>query len=831
MIVMRQSATPVPGVSQNSSDPENEYRLPTHALRRTCSIEHFGFATTEELPHVRNIIGQPRGVRSLEFGLDIDTPGYNVFMLGPTGTGRETALRQFLERHAENGEVPHDWAYVYNFKAPHKPRALKLPPGAGAKLRDAMAELVGNLQHQIPLVLDSKEFRQEIDEMKRGLERQTADIMEKIFANAAEMGFAIVPTSARLAVVPAHNGQPMAPETFALLPEAQRKDMDERRYILEGQLEEATRAARAAEIEVVQSIQKLQANAVNTVLDLHFPKIRELCSSCERAQVWLDDMCLDIMDNLGAFTSERKDDVGATTQPLSKFGGLNKGDSTARVFLRYQVNLIVDHANSKHAPVILESLPTFRNLVGYIQSDVLQGGAMVADFTMIKPGALHQSSGGYLVLDAASVFKQPFAWEALKLSLKSKEVRIENPETQNGAIVLRPKFPEPEPIPISIKVVMLGTPQFYYFLQSADDEFLELFKVKADFAETMERNHENEDQYASFVAARCHEDHLPHFDSTGVAKIVEFGTWLAKDQGRLSTRFGVISDLVYEAAHWARNEGKTTVSSSEVELAIEERIYRTNLIEESLRNRILEGTLLIDTEGEFVGQVNGLTVFQLGDYTFGQPHRVTARAFLGNEGVINIEREVDMAGPIHNKGLLTLRGYLGGQYALEHPLSLTASLTFEQNYSGVEGDSASSTELYALLSALSGYAIRQDIAVTGSVNQFGHLQPIGGVTQKIEGFFDVCKARSLTGTQGVIIPTSNVRNLMLREEVVSAVEEGVFHVYAVENVDKGIEILTGIPAGKRNSDGTFPEGTVHHAVCTHLQDLAEHLEQFSVYGG
>jgi predicted ATP-dependent protease len=803
--------------------------LSPQALRRVCSIDHFEFATTADLPYRRDIIGQPRGVRALEFGVDVDSPGYNVFMLGPTGSGRTTAVRWFLERHAKEGEVPDDWVYVHNFKAPHKPRALMLPPGTGARLRDAMAKLVEDLQSQIPIVLDSQGFRGAVDEIERDLERQRDSIMQEVLAQAAEQQLAIVRTSSGPAVVPASDGQPIAPETFAQLPEAQRKAIEAQRRALEKQLEESVRAGRVAERDASRATRILVADAVAEVLDLHFPGLRKLCADNQRAMRWLDDVRQDIVDNPEAFTADRSEDDGSPTDPPAVLARLQRADSTDGVFRRYKVNLIVDHAVSEGAPVVLHDLPTFQNLVGYIEAETRAGGAVFADFTMIKPGALHQANGGYLVVHAADILEQPFAWEALKRALRGSAIRIEDPESRNGAGVLRPQMPAPESIPLSVKVVMLGTPQLYYALQSTDDEFRELFKVKADFAATMERHHDNEHQYALFVAARCREGHLPPFDAPGVGKIVEFGSWLAEDQARLSTRFGDISDLVYEAAHWARSEGQDLVSAADVQRAIEERTYRANLVEELIRRCILEGTIFIDTDGEVVGQVNGLTVLQLGDYAFGQPSRVTARIYPGNEGVVNIEREVEMAGPIHNKGLLTLRGYLGGQYALEHPLSLTASLTFEQNYGAVEGDSASTTELYALLSALSGFPIKQDISVTGSVNQLGQVQPISGATQKVEGFYEVCKARGLTGAQGVIIPASNVKSLMLREEVMSAVEESRFHVYAVETIDQGIQILTGIPAGERAPDGDFPEGTVHQAVKARLQELAESLERYAGY--
>lgn len=813
----------------SSLEVRNDCRLLSKSLRRLCSIDHFEFTTTEELPYVRDIIGQPRGVRALEFGLDIDGPGYNVFLLGPTGTGRATTVKRFLERRAEAGEVSHDWAYVHNFRAPHKPRVLLLPAGAGARLREAMAGLVEDLRNQIPLVLNTKEFKQAIDEIERDLKQRRAVIMEKVFTQAADRQLAVVRTSEGLAVVPTSDGQPIALEDITNLPEAQRKDVDEHRLAIEKQVEEAIRLVRVAEWETAQTKRKLKSEVINALLDLRIPDIRGLCANNQKAMQWLDEVRQDILDSLDAFAPNPEEIIESTADLPTVLARAQQEHNIDGKFRRYKVNLIVDHSNSKGSPVVLVDLPTLRNMIGYIGSEIRTGGAMKVDFTMINPGALHLANGGHLVVDAMSILKQPLAWEAFKRALRSSEVRIEDPESLNGVGVLRPQIPEPEPIPLSIKVVMLGTSQIYYSLQSTDDEFPEMFKVKADFAATMERTHKNEHQYALFIAARCHEGNLLPFDPTGVAKIVEFGSRLAEDKTKLSTRFGDISDLVHEAAHWARSEGKNLVSARDVTHAIEDRIYRANLTEEDIRQKILEGTLLIDTEGEADGQVNGLTVLQLGDYTFGQPHRVTARAFLGNDGVINIEREVEMAGPIHNKGLLTLRGYMGGQYALEHPLSLSASVAFEQIYSGVEGDSASSTELYALLSALSNYPIRQDIAVTGSVNQFGQLQPIGAVTQKIEGFYEVCKARGLTGTQGVIIPASNVKNLMMKEEVMRVVEEGKFHIYAVETINQGIEILTGVTAGERGQDGTFLDETVHHAVCTHLQDMADSLEHYGSY--
>jgi predicted ATP-dependent protease len=704
-----------------------------------------------------------------------------------------------------------------------------LPPGTGETLRDAMEGLVADLRRQIPLVLNTEDFRQGIEEIDRDLDRRREAIMGKVLSVAAKKQLSIVRASTGLAVVPMSNGQPIAPELFAQMPEEERRVIEERRLMVQRELEEATGEVHVAEKETAQAKRTLEAEAVTTVLDHLLAEISVICAENHKAVRWLDELRQDILDGLDNFKSESnevKDSAGVLPVVPAWLKQTVPADTRYR---RYKVNLIVNHSTSEGAPVVLEDLPTYKNLVGYIESEIQPGGATSADFTMIKPGALHMANGGYLIVHAVDILRQSFAWEALKRALGSSVIRIEDPALRDGVGVLFPQMPAPEPIPLSIKVIIVGTPELYYSLQSTDEEFAELFKVKADFSDSMARNIESEHQYALFVAARCHEGHLPHFDATGVAKIVEYGSWLAEDQTRLSTRFGKISNLIHEAAHWARVAGQEFVSTIDVQRAIDERTYRDNLVEEDIRRTILEGTLFIDTDGEVVGQANALSVLRYGDHFFGQPSRVTARVYLGNEGVINIEREVEMAGPIHNKGLLTLRGYLGGQYALEHPLSLTASLAFEQNYGGVEGDSASTAELFALLSALSGYPIRQDIAVTGSVNQRGQVQPIGGATHKIEGFYEVCKARGLTGGQGVIIPSSNVKGLMLNEELVSAVEKGLFHIYAVETIDQGIQILTGIPAGERDQDGTFPEGTVHYLVKARLQELAERVERFTTY--
>lgn len=805
----------------------DDLRLTPEALRRVCSIDHFDFETTAELPAQRDIIGQPRGVRAIEFGIDIDSHGYNIYVLGPSGTGRTTAIERFLRERAATRSVPGDWVYVQNFETPHKPRAIDLPAGRGRELRDQMATFIEDLRREIPRALDTDEFSEAMDSLWHDFEESRDALIKTVRDEAEPNNFGIGRTPVGLMVLPVIEGQLAPPETIGSLPPEQREAMETKRHELQHKLDEALKEIHQAEREVKASMRELETKAISNVLDLHLDEVKEAFAESEETLLWLGEVRTDILDNPDNFKNgpednEPAEEDGPTVPPqLARL-------QEERRFRRYQVNLIVDHSKSEGAPVIVEDLPTYQNLIGRLEAEV-QFGAMTTDFTMIRAGALHLANGGYLVLRAIDLLRHPFAWEGLKRILNSGEIRIEDPESRTGAGVMSPQTPEPEPIPIDVKVVLLGSSELYYKLFSIEEDFPQLFKVKADFDHTMERNHDNEHAYATFIASRCHEDKLPHFNPAAVGQIVEFGSWLATDQDKLSTRFGDITDLVVEAAYQARKAGNEVVTADDVQQALVERIYRANEPEQYTQERILTGKVFIDTEGAIVGQVNGLSVMTLGDYMFGQPNRVTARVFVGAEGVVNIEREVGTSGPIHAKGVLTLHGYLGGQYASNMPLSLSASITFEQNYGGIEGDSAASTELYALLSALSGFPLRQDIAVTGSVNQLGQVQPIGGATEKIEGFFDICRERGLTGTQGVMVPASNVKNLMLSPEVVEAVAAGQFHVYAVSTIDEGIEILTGVPAGERNADGTYADGTVHHAAQNRLHQLVEELERYAGY--
>ncbi|HFE66952.1 MAG TPA: Lon protease family protein, partial [Chloroflexi bacterium] len=559
------------------------------------------------------------------------------------------------------------------------------------------------------------------------------------------------------------------------------------------------------ELAARQKMKEIDRGAAETAVQHHFKDILKTCEGNGEICLYLNEMQADILDQIQDFTS-----------PI---------DSEEQIDLRrYEVNLLVDNSQTEGAPVILEPNPTYHGLLGRLEYEMNQG-YLYTHFTNIKCGALHWANGGYLILNAHTLFKNPDAWEGLKRALKEKKILVQT-STRMGQGEALAKSLDPEPIPLNVKVLMLGSLSLYYNLYERDEEFRTLFKVRADFDSTMPRTPENEQEYAIFIASRCHEENLRHFAAEAVAKVIEHGSRMADHQDKLSARFGLVADLVREASFWAGENGHDLVTAADVQQALDERVYRANRAEELTYEYFLKETIFIATEGAVIGQVNGLSVMDTGDYTFGQPGRITARAFMGDDGITHIERETEMSGPIHDKGVLTLMGYMGGTYGQQFPLTFNASITFEQTYGGVEGDSASSTELYALLSSLGRLPVRQGVAVTGSVNQRGEIQPIGGVNQKIEGFFHLCRERGLTGEQGVIIPAANVDNLMLREEVVTAVIENRFHIWAVKHVDEGIEILTGVPAGQRREDGTYPENTVHHAVQTRLLALAEQFHKF-----
>ncbi len=782
--------------------------LSASEVRAVCDPSLFNFETTADLSPAPTIIGQPRAVEALDFGVDIAAYGFNVFALGLPGTGRTTLIRQFLERKAAGEPAPDDWCYINNFADLHRPQALRLPPGKGVQLRKDMADLVTHLQQALPRAFESEDVQRQRDEIINDVQaRQTAEF-NKLEERVKERGFVLRKTPSGLALAPAMDGQVISERQLEKLGDEQREKLAKIRNGLEKEIERVLRAIREMEKEGREQLAELERRVALFVVEHPIKELQEKYASLDPVVAYLERVQADIVEHVEAFKKGAEGNQMPFPIPIP----------VETAFTRYGVNVLVDNANTSGAPVVLETNPTYNHLIGRIEHQAMFG-ALVTNYTMLKPGALHRANGGYLILNVRDLLLSPFAWDALKRALKDRQVRIE--ELGEQFSLVSTVTLQPEPIPLDVKVVLIGHPLLYYLLHYYDEDFPKLFKVKADFTTRMDRTPESNCDYALFIQTICREENLPPFDRGGVAKVIEYSSRLVEDQGKLSTRFGEIADLVREAVYWARRDGRAVVTAQDVQRAVEAKVYRSNAVEERIQELIKQGTLLIDIDGEAVGQVNGLSVIDLGDYTFSRPSRVTARTFMGRGGVIDIEREAKLGGRVHSKGVLTLAGYLGGQYAQDAPLNLSASLTFEQSYEEVEGDSASSTELFALLSSLSGFPLKQGIAVTGSVNQHGQIQPVGGITAKVEGFFDVCKARGLTGEQGVLIPAGNVRHLMLREDVVAAIAAGQFHVWAVNTVDEGIGLLTGREAGSRQPDGTFPEDTVHGAVVRQLKAWAE----------
>jgi len=787
--------------------------LTADELWNPCDPASLDFETTESLPGEVAIIGQDRAVQAIDFGMGIASFGFNVYALGYTGTGRSTTIRTFLDRIAAEQPVPNDWIYVYNFSDPNKPNAIALPPGTAGELRRDMQELVADLQREIPRAFESEDYQKQRETIIREMQETRNTEFAQLEHKVNEHGFTLLKTAMGLGIAPVLNGQVLTPEAYQKLDEATRQQIENRQQVLQVEMAETMRTIRDLEKTTKRRLQDFDREiadfAVNHLIDDLVQKYGHLDEIPEHLAAMHDD----VVDNVAGFKQEEETGEGLTAAMLA-------GQREA-LYKRYTINVIVDNSEQTGAPVVLESNPTFGNLVGRIEHRS-EFGALMTDFTMIKAGCLHRANGGYLVVEMTGLASNPLAYEALKRSLKNRCIRTESAGAQLQLVSTVTL--EPEPIPLQVKVLLIGDPMTYYLLHEYDEDFRKLFKVQADFGAQFERTPETCGHYARFIAARCHEEALLSFDREAVGRVIEYGSRLAGHQQKLSTRFGDVADLIREANYWARREGRDATTAENVQQAMEQRIYRANRAEELIQEAIDDGTLRVDTEGEAVGQINGLSVLSMGNYAFGRPSRITVRTYTGKAGVVSLDREAKLSGRFYDKGLLTLTGYLGGKYALEEQLSLSASISFEQMHSEIDGDSASSTELYALLSSLSDLPLKQGIAVTGAVDQQGNVQPIGGVNEKIEGFFETCKRRGLTGEQGVIVPQQNVVNMMLRAEVRQAVAEGKFHIYPVRTVDEGIEILTGVPAGELDEDGTYPEDSVHGRVMDRLAEIAENLK-------
>ena len=804
--------------------------VPLEKLRWQCPVEKLKLTTTNDVEVCDWIIGQERAVKAIKLGLDINAVGYNIFIAGFVGTGRMTTIKNLLEKLEKEGGIPTDICYVYNFRDVDVPQVINLPPGQGKLFKKDMENLISSLKNNIPSVFDSEAYKTRKDELTKESEEAQKAILMEFEEEVKKESFALVQIQMGPYVKP--DVQPLIdnkPTSLAKLEKQVRENKfsSEQLNLLKAKyealaklMEDVFKEGR----EIVKELEKaLEALDKEMIVPLVREMIKEIKSKYqnEKLQIYLDEVQESLINNLGRFkpTRERPPELSLPGLPSLKYED---------EFIEYQVNVIVDNSETKTAPIIIETTPSYRNLFGTVERTAERGGMWRTDFTKIKAGSYIKANGGYLVLSALDVLMEPGSWQALKRALKYSQVEI---QSNDPFYILGASGMKPEPIETKVNVVMIGDNHIYHLLYNLDDDFKKVFKVKAEFDSVMTKDDQSTYEYACFIRKICEENQLLSFDKSGVGAVVEFGVRVAGNQKKLTTRFTVIADLITEASYWAKSSQSKTVKRDHVEKAIEEWINRVGLPEDKIQEMIEDGIILIDTEGAVVGQINGLSVYSLGEYSFGKPTRITARTSMGRGGVINIEREADMSGRTHNKGVLILSGYLNGKYAQDKPLTASASICFEQSYSGVEGDSASSTEVYAILSSLSGLPLRQDIAVTGSVNQKGDIQPIGGVNEKIEGFYSVCKAKGLTGTNGVMIPHQNVPDLMLKNEVVEAVKEGKFRIYPVKSIDQGIEILTGVKAGERKEDGTFDEETVNYLVDKRLQHYAEAWKSFGAGEG
>jgi len=806
----------------NEAPTMTKTKLTPDQLCRRTDPETFSFETTADLPVPANHLGQERAVEAIEFGIAMKRPGYSMYVLGRPGAGKHRFAREYLETQATSDPVPDDWCYVYNFDDPHQPRALNLPAGTGRAFEADMRQLVDELKVALPAAFESDDYRARNEaietEMQERRENAVAELQEE--AEAGQM--ALIRTPMGLAVAPIKDGDVISADDFNALPEAEQERRKQGLEDMQAKLQATMRSMPLIAKEQGQRQRDLNRETARFTVEQLITDVTEQYADFPDVLAYLDDAQEHMVEHADRFLG------GEKQEGVPALGAKSAGSEFDHdPFHVYRVNVIVEHGDEDGAPVVYESLPNHGNLIGRIES-LADFGTLVTDFTLIKPGALHRANGGYLILDAVKVLSQTFAWEELKRTIKSREIRIES--LAQALSLTSTATLKPEAIPLEVKVILIGERMLYYLLSAYDPEFSELFKVAVDFEDDMDRTADASEEYARFLGELARSEGLRPLDPSAVARVEDRSARLADDAEKLTCINEVVADLLAEADYWAADADSAVVTGEHVQKAIAHQIRRADRMRDQSQEAILRGTLLVDTEGSEVGQVNGLSVLQLGGFSFGKPSRITARVRLGKGDVVDIEREVDLGGPLHSKGVLILAGFLGGRYAADQPLSLRATLVFEQSYGGVDGDSASSAELYALLSALSGVPIRQSLPVTGSVNQLGQVQAIGGVNEKIEGFFDICRERGLSGEQGVVIPASNIKHLMLRDDVVEAVTAGTFHIHAVETIDEGIEALTGVEAGAADETGTFSKGSVNRRVQDRLRELAAAVRAFTGRG-
>ena len=789
---------------------KNEFELSYRSLKSTCNPNLFKFDTTESLEPIQGGIGQDRGIKALEFGLNVDINGYNLYVEGPSGVGKTMYTKHFLDSISKKKKVPQDWCYVYNFDNPNEPVAIPLSAGQGKEFKEAMDKFVKDITRDIRDTFNNEDFEKEKALIKQEYDLKRSALMEKLNQTSAQYGFQVKSANNGIYMMPVLNGKTIEEEEFEKLDDATKKEFEDKSSIVQQHVMEAISQIKSIQSEADQKINEWQSNVALLTVNAHINFIKSNFKRNKKITKFLDDIKKDILKNVNAFLA--KDDSKANTPQNMQRPEIQKP------WLNYRVNLFIDNSNLDGAPVIMDSNYSYPNLFGRLEYENCYG-SLRTDYTMLKPGLLHNANGGYLVMQARDIVSNQLCYETLKKVLRIKELGIENSVEQHTSMVMVSL--KPEPIPLNLKVILIGDELLYQTLISVDTDFKKLFKIKVEFEDDAPLTLDNMNKLARVIHGFCATEELPPLDKTAMARIIEYASKLADDQAKLSTRFGEITQVIGEAGTLARLNKEKIITGKTIELALAQRDEREQKYNEKYFEMINSNTLMIDTSGFKVGQINGLTVMNLGNYSFGLPVKITANTYVGKNGIINIEREVDMSGSSHSKGILILSGYLGEMFAQDMPLSLTASLCFEQLYNGVDGDSASSTELYAILSSLSGIPINQSIAVTGSVNQKGEIQPIGGVNEKIQGFFEICKMRGLDGSHGVMIPKSNEKNLNLSDEVISAVKDKKFHIYAISTIEQGIELLTGVPAGKKYLSGRFPAGSINCLAYAKLRKYAK----------
>lgn len=781
-------------------------------LKNVCDPEQLKFSTTDEVEVFEGIIGQERAIKAFEFGLNVKMKGYNIYVSGPSGSGKTTYARQSAQKKAREEKVPYDWCYVYNFDDPRSPLSLRFAPGVGRQFRDDMNELISFFKTELSKAFASEDYDKQKTDLSRIYDEKRDELIKRLDNVASDNGFSLKTSSSGIIFQPMVDGKLIDEESYDGLEEEVKEGINDRLEEMQDDVNAIMRDIKGVDKEYRQKMDDLDYKIGMFAIGHYVSSLQEKYQNSERVIKYLEAVQEDVLENIDQFAETEPDEEDPIAALLPKIGGAKNEDAT----LKYRVNLIVDNSKTEGAPVIVDYNPTYYNLVGEVEYDN-EYGNLTTDFMKIKPGLMHRANGGYLIIQAQDLLSNVQAWEALRRIIKTREIAIENLRDQIGAITVTTL--KPEPIPADVKVILIGGAYYYELLRGYDDDFSKLFKIRADFDYEMDRSDENIYKIAGFISRFSKNEHTAPFDSSAVAAVIEYASRMVESQKKMSTRFNLITEILAESATWAMMDDAKVITAEYIKKAGTEREYRLAMYQEKMNELLDDDTVMIATDGKCVGKINGLAVLDMGDYVFGSPTRITATTYMGKSGIVNIEKEAEMSGPTHNKGVQIITGYLGSMYAQNMPLSLSCRIAFEQNYNGIDGDSASSTELYCILSSLSGIPVDQSLAVTGSVNQCGEIQAIGGVTYKIEGYFDLCSRRGLTGRQGVVIPVSNVKDLVLKDEVIEAVKNGMFHIYPVSTIDEGIEILLGTEAGTKDENGEYPPESVHGRVMAKLREF------------